>query len=216
MPWLLPLLIGAAFVGVAWAVTSNRGVAPPPLPPGGPARNPLLPRNASANPPLQPVRQSIQPLRPAPAPGVIPSMQHATQDAERTHGTTTEEVLSPPAVTTTEPLTPDAGPQSTVPGLVTSDPERPRIPPPIARAVRRDRLIAQCANPEVVEEHAQGAVSALRSPSISATARAAFIERFQDAYGQGLTSDGRYGPNTRRALAQILGVNERTLPPLPR
>ena len=211
MPWLFPLLIGAAFVGVAWAVT--RGSEPTP-----PARNPLLPRNAggrndaTALPgPLQPVRPP-QPVRPAAAPGVLPSMQQATQDAERTHGST--EVLSPPAVTTTEPLSPQAPPVSSVPGLVTSEPERPRLPPPIARATARDRLIERCANPEVVEEHAQDALSALRSTTITASARSEVLRRFQDAYGQGLVTDGRYGPQTRRALAAILGVNERTLPPL--
>ena len=214
MPWLFPLLLGAGAIGLAWAIFGGNSASRPQLPPGPPRRNPLLPP-PQQQPALQPARPSIQPIAPA-APGVLPGMQQATQDAERAHGT--PEPLSPPAITTTEPLDSAAPPPSSVPGLIHDEPEpqRPRVPPPIRRAVERDRLIEQTANPEVVEEHARGALAALRNTRISATARSEFLRRFQDAYGQGLRPDGVYGPQTRQALSRILGVRIQDMPPLAR
>lgn len=202
MPWLILLGAGAVGAGIAWLVTRGSGQ---PVVVTRPAQNlPTVNR-----PQLPPVHRPQLP----PAPGVQPGMVQATHATEQVHDTTTR--LSPPAVTTTEPI--DASvpaSTSTVPGLIHSEPEprRPRVPPIIRHARARDEAIARCANPEVVEEHAAGALGALRSTSIAPSARSEFVRRFQDAYGQGLAADGEYGPRTRAALAQILGMNPAELP----
>lgn len=212
MPWLLPLALGGLFVAGVWAIFGRSSGAPTSLVTR--RDNPLLPPPAQNPRPLLPVRP-MQPARPA-APGVIPGMQQATQDAEQAHGQIVEESHALPAVTS-EPIDATAPPTSNVPGLVVEPgPQRPRVPPSITRERGVQAAVARSANPEVVEEHADGALRALQSRSTSAAARAAFVRRFQDAYGQGLASDGIYGPRTRQALAQILGRPLRDMPPVQR
>lgn len=207
MPWLALGALG--FVAGLVYVFTRDGERP--VVTRTPAQNAVI-RPRPQQPQLTPIRPTIQPLAPA-APGVSPGMVQATHATERVHDE--RRPMSPPAVTTTEPL--DATPSS-VPGLVRSEPEprRPRVPPAIRHAQAREQAIAHAANPEVVEEHAAGALGALRSSAIAPTARAEFVRRFQDAYGQGLAADGEYGPRTRAALAEILGMNPAELPPLHR
>lgn len=204
MPWLALGALGFV-AGLVYVFT--RDGQRPVVVTRAPSQNPLVPNRPQLPPP-----PPLQPI--SPAPGVAPGMVNATHATERVHDGTRP--MSPPAVTTTEPI--DATPVSSVPGLVRSEPEprRPRVPPAIRHAQEREAAIARAANPEVVEEHASGALGALRSSAIAPTARAAFVRRFQDAYGQGLAADGEYGPRTRAALAEILGMNPGELPPLSR
>lgn len=83
--------------------------------------------------------------------------------------------------------------------------------------VGRAAVVASSADPARVEAYARDAVQALREPALAGTpALAEFVRRFQQAYGQGLATDGVYGPATRTAFSRILDVLPRDLPPIVR
>lgn len=82
--------------------------------------------------------------------------------------------------------------------------------------VGRAAVVARSADPARVEGYARDAVQALRADNVPAAALAEFVRRFQAAYGQGLATDGVYGPATRTALSSILDVLPRDLPPVRR
>jgi len=65
--------------------------------------------------------------------------------------------------------------------------------------------IAASHDPTHVVEAAHAAADAVNAPGASLHSPIAAVHTFQTAYGQGLTVDGIYGPNTRAALLHILG-----------
>lgn len=181
------------------------------------SRGGLVTRSPSPTAPPTTTRAPA-PVAPA-APGVSPGMVMATREAEALHDSPRDRIERHPeperprtsraTITTTGPTAPAATPAAEVEPPRPSAPSGPSRTVPSASASRT--AIDGAHDPASVEDDARAALSTLTT-SGHPVARATAIRAFQRSYGHGLTVDGDYGRNTRRAMSLVLREAESALP----